>query len=64
MMWKGMPVPVALIKQYLPTENRGMNSGANNSLQASPFKGFRVYSVLDWDNHTIHSSTDLIDGVV
>jgi hypothetical protein len=38
---------VSLIKQYLPTINRGVNSGANNSLQASPFKGFRVYSVLD-----------------
>ena len=36
---------VALIKRYLPTENRGVNSGANNSLQASPFKGGRVYSV-------------------
>jgi len=44
---------VSLIKQYLPTINRGVNSGANNSLQACPFKGFRVYSVLDWDNHTI-----------
>jgi len=38
---------VALIKQYLPTENQGKNSGANNSLQVSPFKGIRVYSVLD-----------------
>ena len=35
---------VALIKQYLPTINRGMNSGANNSLQVSPFKGVRVFS--------------------
>jgi len=60
MTWKGMPM-VALIKQYLPTINRGVNSGANNSLQACPFKGFRVYSVLDWDNHMTHSRPDLID---
>jgi hypothetical protein len=33
MAWKGIPM-VSLIKQYLPTENRGMNSGANNSLQS------------------------------